>query len=176
MKNFLLLIALFVSTVAYSQQVPEFEGKDTGAMVKAFYLYHFAKLVDWPDEYKKGNFVISVMGGGSLHQELVKKYNTKQIGSQQIEIRKLSKTLNISQCHMLFIGSEYAAFLPQITESMKNLPTLIVGEAKGALNKGVAVNFVVEDSNLQFELDVANATQRNLYVGTTLKSLAIRVQ
>lgn len=176
MKKLFLLILSLVSFSAYSQNVPEFEGKDTAAMIKASYLYHFSKNVDWPPELKKGNFVISIMGGSTLHQELVKKYNNKQIGSQQIEIRKLSRTLNISQCHLLFVGAEYDDFLPEIAETLKNSATLIVAESKSSLEQGAAVNFVVQDSNLFFELDVENATKRNLFVGSTLKSLAVRVQ
>ena len=112
MKKFLLLIFLFGSLYVHSQQIPEMDEKDTAAMIKASYLYNFAKLIDWPEAYKSGNFIISVMGSGNLHKELVKKYNSKQIGSQQIEIRKLSPTLNISKCHILYVGSESIKMLP----------------------------------------------------------------
>jgi hypothetical protein len=176
MKRYLFLAVIFYASLSQAQSVPEFEGKDTGALIKAMYIYNFAKLVDWPTEYKQGNFVISVMGGSTLHQELVKKYNTKQIGSQQIEIRKVSRTLNISQCHVLFVGKEHNDFLAEISKALAGSATLIVAEDKGALSKGAALNFVVEDANLKFELDVGNATKRNLFIGSTLKSLALRVQ
>jgi hypothetical protein len=177
MKRLIFLAAIFyISFAAQAQQVPAFEGKDTGAQIKASYLYNFSKLVDWPAQYKQGNFVISVMGGSNVHQELVKKYNTKQIGSQQIEIRKVSRTLNISQCHVLFVGEEHIDFLPEISKALENSATLIIADYRGALSKGAALNFVVEDANLKFELDVSNATKRNLFIGSTLKSLALRVQ
>jgi hypothetical protein len=177
MKRLLFLSAILcVSFGAKAQQVPAFEGKDTGALIKASYLYNFSKLVDWPAEYKQGNFVISVMGGSNVHEELVKKYNNKQIGSQQIEIRKVSRTLNVSQCHVLFVGGEHIDFLPEITRALANSATLIVSDHKDALSKGAALNFVIVDANLKFELDAANATKRNLFIGSTLKSLALRVQ
>lgn len=172
---YILLFSLSVISVE-AQQVPAFEGKDTGAMIKASYLYNFSKNVDWPSEHKQGNFIISVMGGGNLHAELVKKYNDKQIGSQQIEIRKLSKTLNISHCHVLFVGNEYTDILPDISHALKDRPTLIIADHQGALDMGAAVNFVVVDSHFKFELDQENATDRNLFVGSTIKSLALRVQ
>lgn len=176
MKYICILLFSVTLCAANAQQVPAFEGKDTGAMIKASYLYNFSKYVDWPSEYKSGNFIISVMGGGNLHSELVKKYNDKQIGSQQIEIRKLSKTLNISHCHVLFIGNEYTDILPEISEVLKDRPTLIIADHKGALDKGAAINFVVVDKHHKFELDQENATGRNLFVGSTIKSLALRVQ
>ncbi len=175
MKNLYLIILSLLASQAIGQQLPAFEEKDTGAMIKASYIYNFAKSVDWPAENKKGNFIISVMGGGNLHQELVKKYNTKHVGSQQIEIRKLSRTLQVSKCHVLFVGKEHLDFLPELAEALKSEPTLIVAEGSDALLKGAALTFVLLDSNLKFELHVANAESRKLFITSTLKSLALRV-
>lgn len=175
MKKLHLIIFGLLAFQLKGQQLPNFEEKDTGAMVKASYIYNFAKLVDWPSDNKKGNFIISVMGGGNLHQELVKKYNTKQIGSQQIEIRKLSKTLQVSRCHVLFVGKEYFDFLPELAEALKNEATLIVSEGSDALNRGAALSFVVIDSNWKYELNESNALTRKLFITSTLKSLALRV-
>lgn len=169
----MICMLLFSALCLKAQQLPDFEGKDTGAMIKASYIYNFSKLVDWPAEYKQGNFIISVMGGGSLHQELVKRYNDKQIGSQQIEIRKLNKTLNISACHVLFIGREYVDMIEDVCVALRGMPTLVVTEQEGALLLGAVINFVVEDRNLKFEMSVDNANKQQLFVGSTIKSLAI---
>lgn len=177
MKYISIVVFLLISFFATAQQVPELKETDTSALFKASYLYNFAKNVDWNDpKYKTGNFVISIMGGSNIHKELITKYNTKQIGSQQIEIRKLSKTLNISSCHVLYVGSEYADILPEIAKALKNEPTLIVADKEGALDEGAALNFVVENQRLNFELNVESATKRNLFVGSTLKSLATKIQ
>jgi hypothetical protein len=173
MKKLFLLIFAFSCLSANFQQIPQLNETDTASIIKASYLYNFSKLVDWPAEYKTGNFVISVMGGSNLHKELVEQYNTKQIGSQQLEIRKLSKTLNISSCHVLYVGPECTDILPEISEALKDQPTLIVSDAKGALQRGSALNFVVDGTQLKFELNESNASKRDLFVGSTLKSLAI---
>lgn len=176
MKYFYLLLFSTVFAQASGQQLPEFEGRDTGAIIKASYLYNFSKLIDWPSEYKSGNFVISVMGGGNLHQELVKRYSEKQIGSQPIEIRKLSKTLNISTCHVLYVGKEFSDILPSISAELSGKPVLIISDNAKALENGAVLNFVVVDSNYNFELSLDNATSRNLFLGSTIKSLAFRIK
>ncbi|NBC24619.1 MAG: DUF4154 domain-containing protein [Bacteroidetes bacterium] len=172
MKRFLLVIFALNALVCSAQQVPEFKEKDTSAMIKASYIYNFTKYIDWPDSYKQGNFVISVMGSSGLHQELVKKYSNKQVGQQQIEIRKISKTLNISKCHVLYISREYANMLPQITESLEGKPTLVVTNLEGTLEKGAMLNFLFEDNHWKFDLNMKNAEQKQLFIGSTLKSLA----
>ena len=176
MKKILLLIFLFGSLLVHSQQIPEMDEKDTAAMIKASYLYNFAKLIDWPEAYKSGNFIISVMGSSNLHKELVKKYNSKQIGSQQIEIRKLSPTLNISKCHILYVGTECISMLPQIAEALKGKPILIVTDYDGSLENGSALNFEFVNGQWRYVLKLKNAVDRDLYIGSTLKSLALKVE
>lgn len=174
MKYVTLLLSLIVTVWLQDPQLPEMNEKDTGAVVKASYLYNFAKYIDWPEHEKEGNFIISVMGGDNVYQELVKNYNSKQIGLQQIEIRKISKTLKISDCHILYVGKESQDILPEIAQKFENTPTLIVADGDQTLNDGSAVAFVWEGNSWLFDLKTTNAN--SLYIGLTLKSLARRVE
>lgn len=155
---------------------PRFDEKDTAAIIKASYIYNFAKLVDWPDDQKRGNFVIGVMGGSSMYQQLVTKYNGKSIGVQPVEIRKITNSQNFSKCHVLFVDRDYGPSLPTVSDNLKDQSTLLIAHRTGALAEGAAINFVVVDNNLKFELSVPNAEKRNLFVGSTLKSLALHVE
>lgn len=176
MRKLFLFITLFAHFVVLGQQVPEMDEKDTAALVKASYVYNIAKLIDWPDEYKTGNFIISVMGGNNLHKVLVKQYNSKRIGSQQIEIRKLSETLNINKCHILYIGKDAMGMLEEISETLRERPTFIITDGSGALEKGSALNFEFVNGQWRYSLKLANATDKGLFIGSTLKSLAIKVE
>jgi len=173
MRHISLILGILLSLSLQDPQLPEMNEKDTGAVVKASYLYNFAKYIDWPEHEKRGNFIISVMGGDNLYQELVKNYNSKQIGLQQIEIRKLSKTLKISDCHIIYVGKESLDLLPEISAKFGSTPTLIVADGQETLMQGSAISFVWEDKNWLFDLKTSNAD--SLYIGSTLKSLARRV-
>lgn len=170
------LCALFAFTHRGDDDGPRFDEKDTSAIIKASYIYNFAKLIDWPDAYKKGNFVIGVMGGSSMYQQLVTKYNGKTIGSQPIEIRKISNSNNFSVCHVLFVDHDYSTSLAEVIGRVGNESTLLIAHHEGALNMGAIINFVVVEDNLKFELSVSNAEQHDLFVGSTLKSLALHVE
>ena len=37
---------------------------------QAMYIYNFSRMVEWPNEYKNGNFEIGVIGNNSLMEEL----------------------------------------------------------------------------------------------------------
>lgn len=179
LKNFLSIctfFALFSFGIAGDEDGPRFDEKDTSAIIKASYIYNFAKLIDWPEQDKKGNFVIGVMGGSSMYQQLVTKYNGKKIGSQHIEIRKINNSHNFSVCHVLFVDNDHNDLLGDVIPRINGHNTLLITHREGALNMGAAINFVVVEDNLKFELSVPNAESQNLFVGSTLKSLALFVE
>lgn len=151
--------------------------KDTTAILQANYLYNIAKLVEWKDPaMRNGNFIIGVIGGANLYQELIKQYSTRTIGKQPIEVRKLPRSADVERCHMLFVGKSDLALLPEIYKRMQNEPTMMITEYSGALEDGAVVNFVKVDNLLKYELSMANAKHHGLVVGLTLKNLAHRVE
>jgi len=42
--------------------------KNTPAILKASYVYNFAKLVGWPDKKGNGNFTIGILGDADLYK------------------------------------------------------------------------------------------------------------
>ena len=151
--------------------------KDTRAMLQASYIYNIAKLVEWRDPgMRSGNFVVGVIGGTNVYQELIKKYSTKTIGRQPLEVMKLPRTADVGRCHILFVAATDMALLPDIYRNMKDRPVLVVTEYNGALDDGAVVNFVNADNSLKYEISIRNANTHQLDVGSTLKQLAYRVQ
>jgi hypothetical protein len=178
-RNVLFIIgtlALLSFVLHSDEENARFNEKDTAAMIKASYIYNFAKLIDWPTTEKKGNFVIGVMGETGMYQQLVNKYNGKSIGSQPIEIRKISSSVNFTNCHVLFVDFDQSNHLTDIVKRISGTTTLLVTYNQGALAKGATINFVLVDSNLKFEVSVSNAERQNLFIGSTLKSLAINIE
>jgi len=170
----LVLLPLLLCAAAPPQRDAE---KDTTSILQANYLYNIAKLVEWKDPtMRSGNFIIGVIGGANLYQELIKQYSTRTIGKQPIEVRKLPRTAEVERCHMLFVGKSDVALLPEIYKRMNGKPTLVITEYAGALDDGSVVNFVKVDNLLKYELSMANAKEHGLVVGLTLKNLAHRVE
>ena len=146
---------------------------DTVAVIQASYLYNIAKLVEWKDpDYRKGNFVIGIFSGSNVYHELVKKYQSKSIGSQPIEIRKLSQPGDIGRCNILFVGRDMLHQISEVYGLLDDTGTLVVTEYTDALEDGSVINFMVVDNTLGYELSLENASQHGLKVGSTLKQMA----
>ena len=152
---------------------PREADKDTTAIVQASYIYNIAKLVEWKEpSLKNGPFIISVLGSSNLYQELVKKYAEKSIGKQPIEVRKLPKSADIEQCHVLFVGQSELALLPAIYKNLDKRSTLLITEYPDAMEDGSVVNFVRVENTVKYEISLANARKHKLEVGSTLVQLA----
>ena len=171
------LIILLLAPWSIGAQAPQREAeKDTVAIVQASYIYNIAKLVEWRDPaLREGNFVIGVIGGTNLYQELIKKYANKTIGKQPIEVRRLPRSPQVEACNVLFVGLGELGLMADIYKNVANKNILLVTEYPGALEDGAVVNFVNVDNTLRYELSMPNARKHRLEVGSTLKQLAQRV-
>lgn len=168
------VIALMALLTAMSSATdPREADKDTTAIVQASYIYNISKLVEWKEaSLKNGPFIISVLGSSNLYQELVKKYAEKSIGKQPIEVRKLPKSADIEQCHVLFVAQSELALLPAIYKGLEKRSTLVITEYPDALEDGSVVNFVRVNNTVKYEISLVNARKHKLEVGSTLVQLA----
>lgn len=156
---------------------PREADKDTTAIVQASYIYNIAKLVEWNDPGQKdGLFIISVLGSTNLYEELVKKYATKSIGKQAIEVRKLARSTEVARCHILFVAQTELSLLPALYKRFEKQGTLLITEYPDAMEDGAVVNFVRVENTLKYEISVVNARKHKLEVGSTLIQLAYKAQ
>lgn len=171
------ILALIAPVLLCSLDLQRDPEKDTSATVQANYIYNIAKLVEWKDaSQRSGNFVIGIVGGANLYQELIKKYATKTIGDQPIEIRKLPRTADVGACHMLYVGRTDLALMPGIYKNLAGKGTLIITEYQDALEDGAVVNFISVENIWRYEISISNARDHGLQVGSILKQLAHRVE
>jgi hypothetical protein len=170
----LLIICLGVFLITTSFQQKE-DAQAMNAHCKAIYLYNFTKYIEWPDEYKDGNFVIGVYGTyPPLLSELNKMASTKTAGTQKFEIKSLSSVEAASKYHILFISKENIGQFNEISTKLKGRGTLVVTELPGMTKKGSAINFVVVDSKIKFQLSKPNAEKHYLKVSRDLEALAVK--
>jgi len=169
-----IFILIFLASFGFSSkaQLP-----DPVSKIKVMFLYNFTKYIEWPQEYKQGDFVIGVLGATSenLKKELAKLASTKKAGIQTIVIKTFNSVSEIEKCHLLFITESKSGLLDEASLKCKKNSTLIVTEKDGLAKRGSAINFVVKDNKQNFELNKSNIERYNLNVSTNLLSLAIQV-
>ncbi len=169
MKKLLLLFAvLFFVQLSYSQtEIPR---------AQSIFIYNFTRLVEWPESYKSGDFIIGVLGNSDIYSELEAYTTGKKVGMQSIVIKRFKDISEVDKCHILFVSYNKSTGLPDILKKTDSSPTLIIGEKKNIMNEGAGIGFVLVDDKLKFELNIPSATRNGLKVNSKLQEMAMTVK
>lgn len=137
---------------------------------------NFTKLVEWPQSYRQGNFVVGVVGESPLYNELVKMSKTKKIANQSLEVKKYSSADDIDKCHIVYISRNKSETISSVLKKVKSNSTLIISEKQGLVDQGAGINFIIKDNRQKFELNKKNVEKYKLKVSSNLEALAFTVK
>ncbi len=165
-KNLLLTLFLFIAFLQVNAQIYKFQ---------AAYIYNISKYLEWPEDYKSGSFIIGVLTADPIIQELEEIAKIKKRVNQTIEIKEFKAVGNLSKCHILFIPEKKTSLLSSVLSSIEKNSTLVITNQKGAINSGAAINFVLDESKLKFEMKKSTITSRNIKINSSLEKLALKV-
>jgi hypothetical protein len=145
------------------------------AKAQAMFIYNFSRLIQWPLEYRSGDFVIGVLGQSDLSNQLETYTKNKKVGFQEIVINKYRNTEDIEKCHVLFVSFGKTNKMPEAIEAVSDYSTLVITEKRGAIEEGSAINFLIVQNKLKFEFKPENATNKDLKVSSKLKEMAMKI-
>lgn len=170
MKNVIAGIFLFFCLSSYAQEV------NTVAEGQALFIYNFIKLVAWPDDQKTANFTIGVLGSNVTYKAIEEYTREKRIdGGRDIVVKRYQKTADVDKsCQLLMITSTYTKEIETIYHTAKDRNILLIAEKDGAIEKGAAINFLLIDGKIKFEVKTSNITDCHLKYASQLESLAYK--
>ncbi len=151
-------------------------GVDTNSKMKAIFIMNFTKLIEWPQPYREGNFVVGVVGESPLYSELAKMAKTKKVANQSLQIKKFNSISEINKCHILYVSQNKSEDILSVIKMLKQHNTLIITEKQGLVEKGAGINFVVKNNRQKFELNKSNVEKYKLKVSSNLEALAFTVK
>jgi YfiR/HmsC-like len=168
---------LAVALGAHAQDV---SSESSEYLVKAGFIYNFAKLVEWPASVlgQPGHqIVIGVLGNDTFASVLDRVVEGKKIDGRPFQVKRLhNKEYKDCGCHILFISAPESGRADEIINLMKNASVLTIAETPGFAKRGGIINFTLEDSKVHFEVNVEAAKQAALNISSRLLSLAKIVQ
>jgi len=164
MKGFLVWLFLFgINTVAFSQN----------ERFKSLFVYNFAKNIEWPVNYREGDFVITVLGSSTIYNELQQNVKGKRTGNQNIQVTHAANISSIGKCNMLFIPAQQSSLLEAAEKQLSGTSTVIITEKNGMIRNGADINIIQSEGKLQFEIDPKRLEKKNLVAAKTLLNLGI---
>jgi hypothetical protein len=175
----LILVATMTLNLAPSADAQTGDASDSSEyLIKAGFIYNFAKFVEWPSTsfpQPDAPIVIGVLGTDPFGNVLDRIVADKKIGSRGFVVRryKWSKDLkDLRECQILFVSSSEKVHTDEILEFVKWLPILTIGETPGFAERGGVIRFTVEDNRVRFEVSVDAAHNANLNISSRLLTLA----
>jgi hypothetical protein len=144
-------------------------------LIKAGFIYNFAKLVGWPQgvfAQADSPIVIGILGTDPFGSIIDRILADKQIDSRRFVIKRLKWGMDLKGCDILFIASSEAGHVEEVIRSMKGLPILTIGETPGFARRGCIINLIVEDNKVRFEVNLDAAKQADLNISSRLLALA----
>jgi len=147
-------------------------------LIKAGFIYNFAKFVEWPTAafpQSDSPIVIGVLGTDPFGNTLDRIVEDKKIGTRGFIVKryKWSKDLkDLRDCKILFVSASEKAHIDEIVQVVKGLPILTVGETPGFAERGGMIRFTLEDNRVRFEVNVDAAHEADLNISSRLLTLA----
>lgn len=144
--------------------------------VKAAYLYHFARFIEWPAEGPAATgdpLVIGVIGTdpfGPLLDEAVR--DKAAPGDQRLVVRRFTRREDVVEAHILFISSSEEERLPQILKLLDGASILTVGEMDRFAERGGMVALKLEDKKVRFDINLEAVRRGRLKLSSQLLKLA----
>jgi hypothetical protein len=147
-------------------------------LIKAGFIYNFAKFVEWPSAafpQADSPIVIGVLGTDPFGSVLDRLVQDKKIGQRGFVVRryKWGKDMkDLRDCQILFISASEKAHTDEVVQFVKWLPILTIGETPGFAERGGVIRFTLEDNRVRFEVNVDAAHQADLNISSRLLTLA----
>lgn len=163
--------SLLATPVAQAQMDKE----QAELQVKALFLYNFANFVEWPDDAFAGPDapIRMCLFGDIPFGIFLDSVNGTPIGARNLAVIRTQNKADIaSGCHILFVGADRKATLPDFWKDVQFLFVLSVGEQKEFADSGGIINIFRTQDQYQFEVNISNAMAAGLFLSSDLLSLA----
>jgi uncharacterized protein DUF4154 len=142
--------------------------------VKAAFLYNFSKFVEWPVPPDRTGepFRLCVLADADFARAV-----DRTIDGQAVEGRKLERIEPRSpddarRCAILYVGRRNLAQAAPLLASVRQMPVLTVGDDPHFVRQGGAIEFVLEDNRVRFDVNTLAAERSGLKVSSKLLRVA----
>lgn len=167
-RIFQLFFSLFILIICVQQSYAQ----TSIPQAQAIFTYNFTRLIEWPGDYKTGDFVIETYGNGEFYNEIKNYVKDKSVGSQKIVVKNVSNIDEIGKCHILFVNFGKAKEIPSIISKIGSSKTLIISDKRGSLDDGAGIYFAIIEDKLKYEVKASNITRMGLKYNSILENMA----
>ena len=144
-------------------------------LLKAGYVYNFAKLVEWPASMAPSGqpIVIGVLGNDDFATVLSQVVERKSRDDRTFVVKRVkSGDLKACACHILYIGGPHGEGTAEIIELQNSASVLTIAEASDFARRGGIVGLTLAGPKVRLVVNVDAAARASLVISSRLLALA----
>ncbi len=162
------LLAKPVTSSVNAQDATSIEYK-----VKAAYIFKFFKFFEWNNSDSttpKQPFRVGVFGDSPIYAAL--ENLSKVSGGERIILKKIKLGDSLEGLHLLFLSKNSKDSFNKVFQESQSLSILTVGEETSFCLKGGAVNFIIVNEKVKFEINRQAAKKAGIKVSSRILKAA----
>jgi hypothetical protein len=167
--------AMLLLAVASPALAEDAGGTQYEVSVKAAFLYHFARFVEWPEGANStaggAPFVIGILGDDPFGVALDQAVAEKSVAGHPLSVRRLGAVEEAQKCAIVYVGLRGDALTRALVE-LRGTPVLTVGDSADFVRQGGIIAFVRADKRVSLEIDAQAARAAGLRISSRLLSLS----
>lgn len=146
--------------------------RETDVVLKAAFLYNFARFAQWPALRDGQAIAVCIVGDDGLAAAFDKTAQGKSIGGHVVATIQPADARTWSTCHVLFIADSAARRATKELSLIRAAPVLTVSDEPGFARRSGLVELYVEDGRMRFAINVDALGRSGLQLSSRLLGLA----
>ena len=146
--------------------------------VKAALLLNFARFIEWPDSAfadPRAPINVCVFSGNPFGAELGRALQGETVHNRALAARHVKGPADGLGCHLLFVPSGTESRAGGLLQQSGSY-TVTVGESRRFEDMGGAVNLVLEEGRVRFNVNLGPVENRGIRISARMLQLASRVE
>ena len=179
-RLFIALVSGFLLAAIAAPAQARANDADTEYLLKAAFIYHFIKFVEWPGDMaisRHPNVNICVLGDnpfGKGAYDLFKRASTSSMRINIVSRHSIDAAVDGS-CHVLFIARSEESSLPEIIGSLKGRPVLAVSDISNFVLRGGGFGFITHENKIKLVINSDVANKSGLRIDAQLLEISSKV-
>jgi hypothetical protein len=165
------IVAFVVGMVVSAAMTGSSRAADVApSLLKAAFLFNFAKFADWSGPRAVGPIVMCVADDDQIGTALADSVRDQKVRGHSVEVKRVRSDGPLPVCHLLFVpGSEARQMLARIG---REAPLLTVSDASGFAQSGGMIELFQESGRMRFAINVDTTQRSGVRLSSRLLDLA----
>ena len=147
--------------------------------IKAVFLYNLIKYADWPPQSPQSDpgkpLVIAVIGEDPFGSALDDVVRDRTVRGRQVVVLRTSDLKAILAAHLAFVSASESGRAREIVGVLSSRSILTVGDTESTARAGAAVNLVMLQGKVRFDVNQSAARRCNVTLSSQLLKLARQI-